>query len=134
MTFDLLEKVINGDSEVCAKHAGREACSLKYALSDLKLGKRGVGVGDVELGAKRAPEQGHNGHKRREIHLEGTNGRGSMSGAKGILYVSGNEWFVWGSQGHRTQVINHAVGATFHHCTLLIRSHSLNGVRLGDVK
>ena len=62
MTFYLLKKVINGDSEVCTNNGGREAFSLKNALGDLELSKRGVGVGDVELGAKRAPKQGHNGH------------------------------------------------------------------------
>ena len=68
------------------------------------------------------------------MHEESTNGCGSVDSAKGVLDVCGDEQFVGCSESHCTEVVNHAVGPTFHECTILVFANSLDNVSLGYVE
>ena len=68
------------------------------------------------------------------MQKESTNGCGSVDSAKGVLDVCGDEKFVGCSESHCTEVVNHAVGPTFHEGTILVGSNSVDNIGLGDVK
>ena len=93
-----------------------------------------MGVGDVEVGVERAPEQGHDRHKSLKVYLKRTYGSGSVDRADNVLYISCNREFMWGGLGHRAEVVNHTISATLHHGTVLVRADSLTDVSLRHIK